>query len=342
MSNTTLLALANVRIPGLRPTERLLIDDVIGSVEFFRALDSRMIERIIGRNIGIARISPDDALQQAERDLDYCNSRGIRIITYWDAAYPPQLREIFDPPLLLFVRGTLPDWSSAHIAVVGTREPTATAVMAAEQLAEELGGAGHTVISGLARGIDAAAHRGALRFSGVACGSVPTGAVLGGGIDVVSPASNRPLAAQILQCGGFLASEYPPGVRPAKFHFPARNRIISGLARGVVVVQAPARSGALITAEYALDQGRDLFVHRAGTEGERGAGTGELAQDGARIISSALDIFDEWGMAYPEMAASFAPLGAGADGAGIGKLAGSELAASMRDVLALEGTGADG
>ena len=342
MSNAKLLALAITRLPGLRPTEKLLLDDVVGSIDFFRALDAFALEQIIGRSTGELSLRPEEAFALAERDLAYCDRRGIRIVTYWDGAYPPQLREIYDPPLLLFVRGILPGLERPLVSVVGTREPTAGAVLAAEQLAEELALAGYTVISGLARGIDAAAHRGAVRANLAVSGSAPTGGVLGGGIDGVHPASNRALAAQILECGGFLASEYPPGVRPAKYHFPARNRIISGLARGVVVVEAPARSGALITAEYALDQGRDLFVHRTGTEGERGAGSDELAQDGARIITSATDILEEWGIAGKVQPLPAPGRAERSDHASAGWKAGSELAASIRDAIALEGPAADG
>jgi DNA processing protein len=124
-----------------------------------------------------------------------------------------------------------------------------------------------------------------------------TGAVLACGVDAVYPVSHKSVAAQILDRGGFLLSEYAPGVPPVKYHFPARNRIVSGLARGVVVVQAPSKSGALITADYALDQGRDLFVHRAGLDGEVGAGSADLAADGAMIIERGSEIAGEWGIA---------------------------------------------
>jgi len=169
-------------------------------------------------------------------------------------------------------------------------------VIAARELGTRLAAAGLPVISGLARGIDVAAHEGAL-------GRGVTGAILASGIDMVTPSSHRAQAARIIDSGGFLASEYAPGIAPRKYHFPARNRIISGLARGVVVVQAPARSGALITAEYALDQGRDLFVHRAGLDVAAGAGGAELAADGAYVIDGADDVLEDWGIAPPASSA---------------------------------------
>ncbi len=147
------------------------------------------------------------------------------------------------------------------------------------------------MVSGLARGIDRESHEGCEEAG---CASV---AVLGNGIDLVYPSSSRAAAMALLARGGAIVSEYPPGVPPLKWHFPARNRIISGLCRGVVVVQAPARSGALFTAEYALDQGRDLWVHAAGMAGTAGDGTRELARSGARVIRDATEILDEWKIA---------------------------------------------
>jgi DNA processing protein len=158
--------------------------------------------------------------------------------------------------------------------------------------------------------------------------------VLASGVDLITPASNRSLAGEILEHGGFLASEYSPGVPPQKYHFPARNRIISGLARGVVVVQAPIRSGALITAEYALDQGRDLFVHSSGLDGPTGAGTADLASDGAPVISSADEVFRDWGV---EIAAGHSPrrttLLSGSGDASNSREAASERVEALRVIL---------
>lgn len=325
MTTETLLALAINRISALRANEKTTLAEVVDTVSLYEAMDQRMIGQIIGRSLRPLAISTLDTLKAAERDFTFCMQRNIAIIPVWDQRYPPPLREIFDPPFMVFVRGTLPDPERPGVAVVGTRDPSAKAVVAAEKLGESLAAAGYCVVSGLARGIDAASHRGAV-------GHGPTGAVLGCGIDRVYPAGHRTLASRMLQSGGFLMSEYSPGVGSAKYHFPARNRIISGLSRGVVIVQAPARSGALITAEYALDQGRDLFVHSAGLHGTAGAGTRELAEDGARIISGAEDVFDEWGIESQPASA-----GEQRDGASSpvtsGTEAGRQLADEIRGLL---------
>ena len=199
------------------------------------------------------------------------------------------MREIYDPPLLLYHRGRLPEWSTPLVAIVGTRHPTGRARESSFALAFELAGLGLTTVSGLARGIDAEAHRGSSEAGGRSV------AVLGNGVDILFPGSSARVGRKMLASGGAILSEYPPGDPPLARNFPARNRIISGLARTTVVVQAPERSGALITAEYALEQGRELVVHRVGTIGERGAGSRGLAEQGAPVIDRATDILGEWG-----------------------------------------------
>jgi DNA processing protein len=221
---------------------------------------------------------------------------GLRSIFYWDSEYPPLLHAIYDPPLTLFLRGSLPATGTTLAAIVGTRFPTGAAREAAFRLGFELGRNGIGVVSGLARGIDREAHEGCEDAGGVSV------AVLGNGIDLVYPSTSRAAAMALLARGGAIVSEYPPGVPPLRWHFPARNRIISGLSRGVVVVQAPARSGALFTAEYALDQGRDLWVHAAGQTGTVGEGTRQLAQSGAPVIHDAAEILHEWDVVPPARA----------------------------------------
>jgi DNA processing protein len=204
--------------------------------------------------------------------------------------YPPLLGEIFDPPAVLYYRGTLPDPARPAVALVGTRRPSAAASRQALVLGREFARRGITVISGLALGIDALAHRGCLEGGG------RTVAVLGSSLDEVYPASNRNLARRILETGGALVSEYPGGTKPRKWHFPQRNRIISGLARGTVIVEAPAKSGALYTGQFALEQGRDLWVASAGFASPLGDGCRKLAGEGCRVISSAAEVLLEWGM----------------------------------------------
>ncbi len=287
----TLLRLAINRLT-VRPTEKQTLEELVDSEEFFRALTPALLSQILGRQIVRMERGPDELLCRAERDLSFLRARGCHAISLYDRRYPAALQEIYDPPYLLYLRGELPALDRPMVAIVGTRDPGAAAATASRRLAGEFARAGVAVVSGLARGIDVEAHRGAVEH-GI------TGAVLASGVDLITPSSHRGVAAQILDRGGFLLSEYAPGVAPMKYHFPARNRIISGLSRAVIVVQAPAKSGALITADYALDQGRDLFVHRVGVDGVRGAGTAELAADGAPVIDSAGEVFREWEIEVP-------------------------------------------
>jgi DNA processing protein len=289
------LRLAIQRITVLRPHEKLQLEEIIDSEAFFLALSAPLLSQIVGRKVSPLACSPEELLRLAEHDQRVLAERGITALHINDRHYPAQLREIFDPPYMLYLRGTLPAPSTPLVAIVGTREPTAPASLSARRLGRELAEAGIPVVSGLARGIDVAAHQGAL-------GAGVTGAVLACGADAVYPKGHRRVAARIIETGGFLVSEYPPGVAPLKYHFPARNRIISGLARAVVVVQAPAKSGALITADYALDHGRDLAVHAVGLEGVTGQGTKDLAADGALIVSSGADVLAEWGVAPVQVA----------------------------------------
>jgi DNA processing protein len=232
-----------------------------------------------------------DALRiQAEKDAAAARQRGIHWASYAEGAYPPLLRELYDPPVVFFYRGALPDPEKPLAAVVGTRRSSGYAAAQAYDIARTLGYNGVPVVSGLALGIDAMAHRGNLAGGG------KTLAVLGSGPDMVFPASNRGIARAILENGGALVSEYPPGTAPAKWHFPARNRIIAALARGVLIVEAPALSGALITARFALEQGRDLWVASAGISSPRGEGCRSLAADGGRIIRRGEEILAEWGI----------------------------------------------
>ena len=315
------LRLAIQRITVLRPHEKLQLEEIVDSEAFFLALSAPLLSQIIGRRVSPLARLPEALLRLAEYDQRILTERGIVALHVNDRHYPAQLREIFDPPYLIFVRGELPEPGVPMVAIVGTREPSAPASLAARRLGRELAEAGIPVVSGLARGIDVAAHQGALAGG-------TTGAVLACGADAVYPKGHRRVASQILEHGGFLVSEYSPGVAPLKYHFPARNRIISGLARAVVVVQAPAKSGALITADYALDHRRDLAVHAAGLEGTVGQGSKDLAADGALIISSAADVLAEWGV---EPAAAASPV----RGTGAPESVGAAAAGQIAQVRAL-------
>lgn len=296
MADDGLLALAVARLPYLSLDEMLLLYDGVGDAQSLETLSRRELEAMLGRTVHADRWRPAEAVASAHEDRRILTRRGISYTFYWCGEYPPPLREIYDPPFLLYYRGRLPRAETPAVAMVGTRRPTGAAAGAAFRLSWELASRGIPIVSGLARGVDRAAHEGALRAGGT------TIAVMGSGIDSIYPRENRKLAEQILTEGGALLSEYPPGAPALKFHFPQRNRIVSGLARSVVVVQAPARSGALITAEFALEEGRDVFVHRDCLGGPEGAGTAALANDGAPAVSSAEEIFAYWGGVEPSAA----------------------------------------
>ncbi|MDR1374345.1 MAG: DNA-processing protein DprA [Treponema sp.] len=288
MDKRGLLDLIIGRLPGISIPERILLAGHFETEGDLVSLSKRDLECILGRPLQLIS-GMDAARRAAEEDSRLARLSGIGYISCAGATYPPLLRELPDPPALLFYRGRLPDPELPLAAVVGTRRPSGAAAVQAYDISRELAQGGLPVVSGLALGIDAMAHRGNLE------GGASTIAVLGSGLDYIYPAANRMLARRIVETGGVLLSEYPPGTAPRKWHFPARNRIIAGLARGTLIVEAPRNSGALITAQFALDQGRDLWVASAGMV--QGEGTKRLASDGAGIISSGKTILKEWGLA---------------------------------------------
>ena len=210
---------------------------------------------------------------------------GIKLCTLQEEQYPMLLKSIYNPPAVLFYRGEL-ELSTRSIAVVGSRHPSAYGCSAAADIAEELAKQSVVVVSGAARGIDTAAHRGALRAG-------HTIAVLGCGIDYAYPPENKMLLQEIA-ANGAVISEYPPGTVPQPGFFPARNRIISGLAQGTVVVEAAEKSGALITAEMALNEGRDVFAVHGSIYSSQSVGCNRLIQQGAKLICSAADVMEEY------------------------------------------------
>jgi DNA processing protein len=288
-----LLRLALARASTLRPRERCLLDLRLDGPRGLTALGRGGAMQLLGRRLQAGSWEPARWVEEAGADLRSLAGGTIGCLCLGEPGYPPQLAEIDDPPLVLFCRGTLPSWDRPLVAVVGTRGPTGRGSTAAFLAGYELARLGLDVVSGLARGVDRLAHEGTLRAGGRAV------AVLGNGIDRVFPASSARLGRALLAGGGCLLSEYPPGVPAWRHHFPARNRVVSGLVRAVIVIQAPERSGALITADHALEQGRDLYVHEAGTAGARSGGTRELAEGGARVIGSAREILREWGWPVP-------------------------------------------
>ena len=220
------------------------------------------------------------------------SNRDKTTISIGEAGYPPLLLEIADPPETLWVRGDARLLALPAVAIVGSRGATPVSLAIARRLGKELSEAGLVVVSGLALGVDGAAHRGALEGTG------RTVAVLGSGLDVVYPSEHKDLAEQISQCG-VVVSELPPEAPPLPHHFPLRNRIISGLSKAVVIVEASERSGSLITARLANDQCRDVLAVPGGILSGRHRGSHGLIKDGARLVETVDDVLDEIGWQRP-------------------------------------------
>ncbi|GMO31329.1 MAG: hypothetical protein Ta2B_12420 [Termitinemataceae bacterium] len=240
---------------------------------------------------------------QAEKDRVFMERHGIGYVSIIENEYPSLLKEIFDPPAVLFYRGNLTKDTKNTAAIVGTRKPHSAAAAFCYRIAYALGAAGVPVVSGLAIGIDAMAHRGNLEGGAASDPRAKTFAVLGSSVDCVYPAANRLLARRIVDGGGALLSEYPPQTQPQVWTFPARNRIIAGLSPFTLVVEAGIKSGALITADFALSEGRDLAVAADENGNAFGEGCEKLASDGAKKIITVEDILRELGIAAPQSTA---------------------------------------
>ncbi len=236
-----------------------------------------------------AWISPDWTREEARRKLDQAHASGIRPILQSDSSYPGQLLQIVDPPPVLWVSGRAAALSGPAVAIVGSRAGSTYALSVAERLSADLAASGICVVSGLARGVDSAAHRGALSVGGVTVG------VLGCGVDIAYPPENAALMADV-KVAGAIVSELAPGTAPRPGFFPRRNRIISGLVRAVVIVEAGEKSGSLITARCALEQGRDVLAVPGNVLTGRNKGGHALLRDGARVVESAADVLDELGL----------------------------------------------
>lgn len=227
--------------------------------------------------------------QQVQRDLDWVTRNDITLVDTDHTAYPELLREIKRPPPLLYVKGSTATLSFPQVAIVGSRKPTPAGRETALALGSDLAKSGFTVTSGLAMGIDAAAHEGAVKVKG------RTIAVIGTGIDSVYPNRNAQLAQEIVANGGAIVSEFPLGTDPQPQNFPQRNRIVSGLSYGVVVVEAAVKSGSLISARYALQQNRELFAVPGSIHNPLSRGCHALIKEGAKLVETSQDIVDELG-----------------------------------------------
>ncbi|MEN6371120.1 MAG: DNA-processing protein DprA [Armatimonadota bacterium] len=273
----------------LAPRRATALVERFGSPEaVFSATETelRSVEGLTGRSLE-KLLSPEPS--DLDRSLDTLQEKNIRLISFQDKDYPANLQQIIDPPVVLFVRGELKEPDKFAIAIVGSRRASIYGRSMAERIAKDLSNRGLTVISGGARGIDAMAHKGSLAAGG------RTVAVLGCGIDICYPTEHKELFDRVAE-NGAVVSEFSPGTPPEGWRFPARNRIISGLSIGLLVIQAPASSGALITARYAQEQGRDIFVLPGNVDDVRNQGCHALIRDGATLVESADQIMEDLGI----------------------------------------------
>ena len=272
---------------GLGPTRARRLVEHFGTVEgVFRAslteLEAAGIQAVSAQSLGTGK-----SLELAQEEISKVRTAGAEVVTIDDPNYPARLREIYDPPLLLYVRGALDLLSQAGIAVIGTRHPTPYGLGMAERLACDLARQGLVIFSGMARGVDTAGHRGALAGKG------KTVAVLGTGVEVIYPKENSRLADQILASGGAIISEFPMGTFAAPQNFPIRNRIISGISLGVLVVEAAEYSGTRITARCALEQGRDVYAVPGNVTTKNSWGPNTLIKQGAKLVATWEDVWEE-------------------------------------------------
>lgn len=280
-------------IPGIGgETQRKLLA-AFGLPEAIFAAGRLEVRSVIGDRADL--LFDSDPAEAIERSLEWASQRGQAVITLADTGYPKALLEIADPPNVLYVRGNPALLQQRGIAMVGSRNATPQGIQTAESFARHLAAGGQCIISGLALGIDAAAHRGALAAQG------QTVAVIGTGADRIYPARNKELALAIAE-RGVIVSEFPLGTPAVAHNFPRRNRIISGLARGVLVVEAAPESGSLITARLAAEQGREVFAIPGSIHSPVARGCHKLIKQGAKLVETANDILEELGN-YHEVAA---------------------------------------
>lgn len=241
-------------------------------------IGEKIVREIIDKNIKIS----------AKKHLEYMIKNNIDIVSIYDNEYPKILKEIYDSPVSLYVRGNKNILNSFCLAIIGCRDATEYGRKVAQDFSYKLSKEDVTIVSGLARGIDSMAHLGTVYSKG------KTIAVLGNGLDTVYPKENSLLVQKITQNGGAIISEYPLGTKPDKMNFVARNRIISGLSRGVVIVEAKEKSGTLLTVDFALEQGRDIFVVPGNIDSVNSFGTNELIKQGGKIVTNYREILEEY------------------------------------------------
>lgn len=274
-------------LPDVGPVLARKLLTVFGNPENIFRLSVDELKRV--ENIGENRARSIVGFKQwdmIQREIDGAMTIDAKLITIKDKAYPQALRNLHDAPPVLYVKGEIKDCDRYALAIVGSRASTSYGIRVAEKLSYEIAAYGLTIISGLARGIDAASHKGALRAGG------RTVAVLGSGIDVPYPPENRGLMDAITSSGAVI-SEFPLGTKPFKENFPRRNRIISSLSLGILVVEAAVDSGSLITVGYALEQGKEIFAVPGNIISKNSKGTNDLIKKGAKLVESAEEVIDE-------------------------------------------------
>jgi DNA processing protein len=279
--------LALALTPGLGPTRARRLVERQGGIEgVFRAslteLEAAGLQAVSAQSLATGK-----SVALAEEEMVRALAAGAQLLTLDDAEYPALLKQIYDPPLLLYARGNLEPLARPALAIVGTRHPTPYGLGMAERLGRDLAARGLVIVSGMARGVDSAAHRGALAGKGT------TVAVFGTGVDVPYPRENRKLAEAILAAGGALLSEFPMGTPATPQNFPIRNRIISGLSLGVLVVEAGEYSGTRITARCALEQDREIFAVPGNVTSKNAWGPNTLIKQGAKLVATWEDVWEE-------------------------------------------------
>jgi DNA processing protein len=287
LSQESIYWLALALTPALGPTRiRKLIERFESAENVFQAslteLEATGLPAAAAQSIALGK-----SLQAGEEERVKAQSAGTQIVCIADELYPERLTEIYDPPAVLYVRGDASLFSEPGIAIVGTRHPTPYGIGMSERLACDLANRGLTIISGMARGVDTAAHRGALKARG------KTIAVWGTGIDVVYPRENKKLAQGILDAGGAIISEFPIGTFAAPQNFPIRNRVISGLSIGVLVVEAAEYSGTRVTSRCAIEQGREVFAVPGNVTNKNSWGPNTLIKQGAKLTATWEDVWEE-------------------------------------------------
>ncbi|MBD9158342.1 MAG: DNA-protecting protein DprA [Clostridiales bacterium] len=281
-------------IKGLGSRKKLeLLQEYGNPKKIYNLTESELLKvRGIGKELA-KKILDKNIKEQIYKHIKYMQKYKIDIISINDKKYPQILKQIYDPPISLYIKGNAEILNGKNIAIVGCRNSSKYGEEAAKYFAYNLSEKGINIISGLARGIDTYAHignLGAMMHNGNdICGK--TIAVVGNGIDIIYPKENKYLEEKIIKSGGCIISEYPLGTKPEKFNFPARNRIISGLSKGVLVIEARVKSGTLITIDFALQQGRDVYVVPGNINSVNSVGTNDLIKQGAKLVTRVEEIF---------------------------------------------------